>query len=88
LSFDVTLLNVVIVGKLLLGEGKVSSASDCVVFKFELGGVDTSLLDIFDGPLFLFDVVAVEEVGDGEVTVLGGLDLLAEELVFDEVLVG
>lgn len=88
LSLDITLLNVVIVGKLLLGEGKVSSASDCIVFKFELGGVNTSLLDILDGPLFLLDVVTVEEVRDVEVTVLRGLDLLAEELVFGEVLVG
>lgn len=88
LGLSVTLLDVGVVGDVFLGEGFVSSASDCVALEFELGRLGTSIFDVLNGPVGILDVVAVKEVGDGDVTVFGGLDLLAEELVLAEVLVG
>ena len=70
LCLGITLLNVGIVGSLSLGERFVSDASDCVALEFKLGGLGASIFDILDGPALLLDVIAVEEVGDGDVAIL------------------
>jgi hypothetical protein len=72
----------------LLREFFVSGASDSFALNLDLGGIGASFDDIILGPLGVLDVVAVEEMGDGDVALFASLDLFAEELVFDEVGVG
>ncbi len=72
---------------LALRERFVASAAHGFSFELELLGVYAGGEDVGDGPLVGLDVVAVEEVGERDVAVLGGLDLLAEELVLGQVLV-
>jgi len=82
LSLDVALLLD------LFGERLVVLAADGLSVDFKEGTVFAGSGNVLGGPQSLLDVVAVEEVGDGDVAVLVGLDLLAEELVFGKVLVG
>ena len=82
LSLDVALL------LYLFGERLVVLAADGLSVDFKEGTVFAGSGNVLGGPQSLLDVVAVEEVGDGDVAVLVGLDLLAEELVFGKVLVG
>lgn len=81
LRLEVALLDVGVVRKLFFGEGFVISASHSVALNFELCGLRTGVLDVFDGAAKFLDVVAVKKVRESDVAVFGGLDLLAEEFV-------